>query len=134
MSTLTELGSESSQARLAREIEAARRENRPISRRSLALLLVRERGLAVPAASAVVDSFCDEKAPYTPDYLSKEFMLPYLKLAALFFVVLSLVILAYAVRLQLGHRLNWPAYAAGAVLFLFSGFGLLQILRLEREG
>jgi hypothetical protein len=133
MATITELGGETPQALLEREIERARTEVRPISRRSLANMLVKEKGIPFADATALVDSYCDEKAPYTPDFLTKEFMLPYLKLAALFFVVFSMVILGYAVKQQLAHQVSWPAFVGGAVLFLFSGLGLLRVLRIERE-
>lgn len=133
MATITEVGLESAQALIQQEIEKAQKDLRPVSRQSLARTLSHERGLAFADALQVVDDYCDDKAPFTPDYLSKEFMLPYLKVLSLVIVGASLLIIAYATKLQLSHQTSWLWYVIGAVLFVFSGLGLLQILRTERE-
>jgi len=119
---------------IERELERARVELRPISRRALREVLVKELHIPPKDAEIAVDSYCEERAPYTPDYLSNEFILPYIKLAGLVFGVIALGLIAWGVELwkqRLPH--SWPFFIAGAILFSLSAIGLLKALRYERE-
>jgi hypothetical protein len=118
---------------IERELEKARVELRPISRRALREVLVRELGVTPKDAELTVDTYCEERAPYTPDYLSNEFILPYIKLAGLVFVVVSLGLIGYGAHLWQQNRNSWPFFLTGAILFVLSGVGLMKALRYERE-
>ena len=120
---------------IERELERARVELRPISRRALREVLVKELGLQPKDAEIAVDSYCEERAPYTPDYLNSEFSLPYIKLAGLVFGIIALGLIAYGANLWQQHQPHsWVFFVIGAVLFLLSAVGLLKALRQEREG
>ncbi len=118
---------------IEREIERARVELRPISRRALRSVLVSELRLSPKDAELAVDEYCEEQAPYTPDYLSNEFILPYIKLAGLVFVIFSLGLIAWGAHLWEDRRPSWPFFLIGAVLFVLSAIGLLKALRFERD-
>ena len=118
---------------IEREIEKARVELRPISRRALRSVLVQELGISPKDAELTVDTYCEEQAPYTPDYLSNEFILPYIKLAGLVFVIVSLGLIAWGAHLWEERRPSWPFFLIGAVLFVLSAIGLMKALRYERE-
>ncbi|MHB8638061.1 MAG: hypothetical protein ACYC96_16515 [Fimbriimonadaceae bacterium] len=135
MSSTTDLNVAPCSEVIERELERARVELRPISRRSLREVLVKELHISPKDAEIAVDSYCEELAPYTPDYLSNEFILPYIKLAGLVFGIIALGLIAWGVDLwekRLPH--SWPFFVVGAVLFFLSAVGLLKALRYEREG
>jgi len=120
---------------IERELERARVELRPISRRALREVLIKELKLQPKDAEVAVDSYCEELAPYTPDFLSNEFLLPYIKLAGLVFGIIALGLIAWGVELWKQHLPHsWPFFVVGALLFLLSAIGLLKALRYEREG
>src|SRR5688500_10236048 len=61
------------------EICRADQERTPISRQTLAQLVNQKTGLPSADAVALVDEFCEERAPGVPYYLQEEFAIPYLK-------------------------------------------------------
>lgn len=135
MSSTTDLKVAPCSEVIERELERARVELRPISRRALREVLVKELKLQPKDAEAAVDSYCEEVAPYTPDYLSNEFILPYIKLAGLVFGIIALGLIAYGADLwQQRQPHSWVFFVIGAVLVLLSAVGLLKALRYERDG
>ncbi|HLK13304.1 MAG TPA: hypothetical protein VKT78_00740 [Fimbriimonadaceae bacterium] len=135
MSSTTDLKVAPCSEVIERELERARVELRPISRRALREVLIKELRLPAKDAEIAVDSYCEERAPYTPDYLSNEFLLPYIKLAGLVFGIVALGLIAWGADLWERHMPNsWPFFVAGAILFTLSAIGLLKALRYEREG
>lgn len=135
MSSTTDLKVAPCSEVIERELERARVELRPISRRALREVVIRELGIPHKDAELAVDSYCEERAPYTPDYLSNEFLLPYVKLTGLIFGLIALGLIGYGADLWQKHQPNsWPFFVGGAVLFLLSAVGLLKALRYEREG
>ena len=134
MSSTTDLKVAPCSEVIERELERARVELRPISRRALREVLVKELGLSAKDAEIAVDGYCEERAPYTPDYLSNEFILPYIKLAGLVFGVIALGLIAWGVELWQQHlQHSWMFFVSGAVLFTLSAIGLLKALRYERD-
>ena len=127
----TEVQSPTATQVIEREIERARVQLKPISRRSLRERLVHEQKLSPKEAEELVDAYCEERAPYTPDYLSDEFLLPYIKLAGLVFVIISLLTIGYGAHLWINSERSWPWFVIGAVLFTISGVGLVKALRYE---
>lgn len=135
MSSTTDLKVAPCSEVIERELERARVELRPISRRALREVVVRELHIPAKDAEIAVDAYCEERAPYTPDYLSNEFLLPYIKLTGLVFCILALGLIAYGVDLWQHHAIHsWMFFVGGAILFLLSAIGLFKALRYEREG
>ncbi len=119
---------------LTDEIARARAEARPISRLSLSRLLQSVHTINPHDAEKFVDSYCDEKAPYVPTYLSSEFGVPYLKVLAIINLVLA-VGLAITTAMVLSHGgyafLIWLALT----LLFFGGaaFCWVQSVRPEKK-
>ncbi len=100
------------------ELMAARAANRPISRNMLSQKLHEAKGLHPKQAFALVDMYCDNEAPSTPDFLSKEFMVPYLKISAFVMAALSLGVLWFSIE-QVRHAKNVWVWGVVAAVFLF---------------
>lgn len=134
MSSTTDLKVAPCSEVIERELERARVELRPISRRALREVVARELRIPPKDAEIAVDSYCEERAPYTPDYLSNEFILPYIKLSGLVLGLVALGLIGYGASLWLNHAAHsWVFFISGAVLFSLSAIGLLKALRYERE-
>jgi len=118
---------------IEREMELARTEAKPISRRMLVGILVKDLGLAPPIAEAVVEQYCDEKVAYIPEFLAREFFLPYVKISSLVMWIGCLVALAVGATRWRGEQLSYPYFIAAAVLFCLGGIGLIKALRAEKE-
>jgi hypothetical protein len=131
MSTTTDLEVRSVTEVIERELERGRQEVRPVSRRALREVVARELKLSQKDAAVAVDNYCEEVAPYTPDYLGNEFLLPYIKLSGLVIAVFSLGLIGYGVHRWDERALSWPFFLAGAFFFTLSGIGLLKALRYE---
>lgn len=105
-----------------------RRDSIPVSRFYLASLLAKAKRMRHKYASEVVDRYCDERAPAIPDYLGKEFMVPYMKMISLLPGAMSiLVVIVTVVR----FRISDPSFRNG--LLLAAGLLVLGILTYLRS-
>lgn len=120
------------QERIASELNEAREKLRPVSRRTISFVLVKEFGITYREAEQAVDVYCDERSPFTPQYLTAEFMLPYFKLASLVVAGLSIFLIFRGAQEHLSSRPSALYFLVGAVLFAFSGVGFMRILESER--
>jgi hypothetical protein len=89
------------------EIMSARAENRAISRHMLSEYLREKEGLPARKAFAIVDSYCDTELPSTPEYLDKEFAIPWKKTGALLLGILGSAIFAYSSLRVIEHHDKW---------------------------
>lgn len=119
-------------------IKAAYQERRAVSRQQLGVLVQQKSDLTHREAMEFVQRYCDSQAPGIPEYLAAEFSVPYLKLLAVFMVILSLGLFTYARSLQEAERLAWPTYclavSAIGVSTLFWTRSLDAPRRVERAG
>ena len=113
------------------EIEAARKEQRPMSRQALTSLVHKRTGMPLKEASSIVDAFCDEKEPALPEYLASEFAIGWLKVVAIGLVIVGGVFFFFVKRAHEQNQPFWPYLAIGA---LFVGLGVLSwVQSLEKE-
>lgn len=113
------------------EIETARKELRPTSRRALALMVRRETGLQFRDAFDLVDSYCNEKHPAIPAYLSSEFVVYWLKAVAVANILIGIAAAWYGGRLHSQDKLAWPAFCLATV---FCGLGAMSWVKsIEKE-
>lgn len=111
------------------ELMAARAANRPVSRHMLSQKLHESKGLPPKQAFALVEVYCETEAPSTPEYLDKEFMVPYLKAMAITMAVLSVLVMWFSAAEVMGGKRIWMwGFAAGAVLILMSLSGWIKSL------
>lgn len=116
------------------EIQQAREENRPISRRELTLKLHQDKHLRPKEAFAVVEQYCDESAPMVPEYLSSEFAAPYLKVLAIVNSILGLAVMGYSATMMNVRGKPWWIWAlAGVALLGSSAFFWGRSLLRERN-
>ena len=118
---------------LADEIALAREEARPISRLTLARVLVAKYSYHPHDAERIVDRYCDDKAPGIPTYLSSEFGVPYLKVLAIVNGVAGIILLI--ISLVVMDRPNvpiWPWLSSGTFFLLIGAFCLFRTLQKER--
>jgi hypothetical protein len=97
---------------------AARAENRPVSRHMLSQMLHESKGLPPKEAFALVDTYCETEAPSTPEYLSTEFMVPYLKWSAAVSAVLAVAITGISAQEVMHGKRQWTWGFLAAFLFL----------------
>ncbi len=115
---------------LEREIRSADSDRRPISRQSLAELLRERTGIPNPDAVALVDEYCDEKAPGVPYYLQDEFAIPYLKVIAIINALIGGGVYWYGVTAFRAAEPGWPWFCLGTIIV---GLGVLAWVKsLER--
>ncbi len=111
------------------EIMAARKDNRPVSRHMLSQKLHESKGLPPKQAFALVEVYCETEAPSTPEYLDKEFMVPYLKAWAITMAVLSVLVMWFsASKVMHGQRVWMWGFAAGTLLIGMSLSGWIKSL------
>ena len=116
---------------LQKEINTAREQLRPVSRKELAEKLGTQFGMPYKDAIAVVDAFCEEHEPAIPEYLAKEFGVFWLKVVAVANVLVSLGIFYHAVQLHQAKQFPWPWWCGGV---LFIGFAVLcWVQSIEKE-
>lgn len=101
-------------------LDEAKRESVPISRHRLAEELAKKHSLRFKEAFEVVDQYCEERAPGTPDYLDREFLIPFLKLTGLVFAALALIAVVVTVIM---FRPSDPRFLIGLGITIL--FGLL---------
>lgn len=117
------------------ELMAARSENRAVSRHMLSQKLHEAKGVHPKDAFAVVEIYCEESAPSTPEYLSSEFMVPYLKMSAFLFAAISIMIIAYSTAEVRQGRPPWGwGILVGGVFLGFSASGWIKSLFREKTG
>ncbi|MBI1755631.1 MAG: hypothetical protein HY248_00120 [Fimbriimonas ginsengisoli] len=117
------------------EIQAARTQNRPVSRQMLSQMLAETKGLPPKTCYAVVESYCEAEAPTTPEFLGSEFMVPYMKISALVLAAFGLIALGMStVRIAWGENVWWWGEALAVVLLLTSASGWIRSLIRERFG
>ena len=113
-------------------LEEAKRVSIPISRHRLAEELAKKHEIRFKQAFDIVDLYCDERSPGTPQYLDKEFLVPFLKLTGLMFAALSIITLIVTVVM---YRPGDPKFAIGiglVILFaLFASAGYVRGLLRE---
>lgn len=108
-------------------LEEAKRSSVPISRHGLAEELARKNNLRFRAAFDVVDAYCDERSPGTPEYLGKEFLVPFLKLTGLVFAALAIIALIVTVVM---YRPGDPKFTIGiGLMILFALFASAGYIR-----
>jgi hypothetical protein len=115
------------------EIAKARSEARPISRMTLSRVLQSKYSINPQNAEKFVDTFCDDKAPGVPTYLSSEFGIPYLKVLAIVNVTIALgLAITTAVTMSRGGY-GFLVWLILAILFLGSAaLCWLQSIRPEK--
>lgn len=118
---------------ISQELEAAKLRLQPISRRRLISIVSKKFSMPVHEAESLVEAYCEERAPYTPEYLGKELFLPYVKLMALLISIVGIAAVAWGAHLWHIHETSWPFFIAGCIAFGFGGTGLVKALRGERE-
>lgn len=133
MTVLIENKTEQATLQIEKELEAARIRLQPISRRRLVGIICRKFDMPYHDAEQLVDDYCESKAPATPEYLGKEWFLPYVKLMALFISVLGVAAVALGADRWHNHLPSWPFFILGAVAIYFGGAGLVKALQGERE-
>ncbi|CAN5377914.1 hypothetical protein BH11ARM2_BH11ARM2_02970 [soil metagenome] len=116
---------------IGREIQKAREELRPVSRRSLALILVAERHTPFREALDLVDTWCEEHASAVPCYVGSEFGIYWLKFLAVAFGVAGLVVAWQGVRMVRLERPGWPWWAGATLVIGLAAF--VWVVSLERE-
>ena len=92
MRTVADMSRQELEQTLADEIARARAEVRPISRLTLSRLIQSKHSVNPHDAERFVDTYCDEKAPGVPTYLSSEFGVPYLKVLAIANVIVCVAL------------------------------------------
>jgi len=116
---------------VASEIRKAREETRPTSRQQLADMVHARTGMPAAEAYSFVDTYCEEFEPGVPGYLQEEFAVPYLKVIAIFNVIIAIALCYYGVKIYRVNPKYW-VYVSGGVVFL--GFAALSWVKsLERE-
>jgi len=113
------------------EIEAARKEQRPMSRQALVNLVHRRTGMPLKDAAVIVEAFCDEKEPALPEYLASEFVVGWLKVLAVGQITVGVVFFYYASR---AHERGEPIWIYMVLGTVFAGFAVLAwVQSLEKE-
>jgi hypothetical protein len=116
---------------ISTEIHLAREETRPTSRQELAHIVNARTGMPLTDAFEFVDRYCDENEPGVPGYLQEEFAIPYLKVVAVFFAIVAMVLCYNGVSLyRTAHP--WWIWVTIGVLF-FGAAALSWVKSLERE-
>ncbi|MEZ0325664.1 MAG: hypothetical protein ACAH95_07140 [Fimbriimonas sp.] len=115
---------------IEREIARAEFDCRPISRQMLAETVHTETGLTTSDALALVEQYCEEKAPAVPGYLQEEFAVPYLKVIAILNVAVGVTIFWFGVNAFRSKAAVWPYLCVGTI---FCGLGAFAwVVSLER--
>jgi hypothetical protein len=115
---------------IEKEVVTAENDRRPVSRQMLADLVHTKTGLAQAESVALVDQYCDEKAPQVPYYLQDEFAIPYLKVVAVINVLLGIGGCYWGISLLRKQQVAWPWLCVGTI---FVGLGALAWVKsLER--
>ncbi len=96
----------------------ARQKNKAISRHAIAQSLQVEKNLPPKVAFAVVEEFCADKSPSTPEYLGSEFLVPYQKALALMLSVAGLLGTGFGISLFNNKQQNWPWVLGLGLLFV----------------
>ena len=119
---------------LGDEIAKARSEARPISRLSLIKLLQTQYTMNGHEAEEFVDTYCEEKAPGVPTYLSNEFGVPYLKVLAIFNIVVGIALLIVA-AVTMSRAVNGYLIWLGLGLLFVAGaaFSWVQSIKPEKK-
>lgn len=133
MTVLIENKIELANEQIGKELEAARIRLQPVSRRRLVGIISRKFDLPYHDAEQIVEDYCEAKAPATPEYLGKEWFLPYVKLMALFLSVVGVIAVALGADRWHNHITSWPFFLLGAIAIYFGGVGLVKALQGERE-
>ncbi|MBS1718731.1 MAG: hypothetical protein JSS72_13465 [Armatimonadetes bacterium] len=109
----------------------SRESNQPVSRHALSLLLADSQQLPRKEALAVVETYCDENAPMTPEYLGDEFLIPYLKISALVLSVVGVALIGLATA-NLSNRVHplWM-YPSGGIMIIGAAYAYVRSLRME---
>jgi len=131
-STGSQVAAETNEEMIAAAIEKAREDLKPISRRMLGLMLNQKRNLPYKEAIEIVDAYCDEKAPYIPGYVSSEFGIYWLKVIAVFNVLIGVTVAYFGVRAyQDPKQIAWPWFCVATI---FIGLAALSWVKsVERE-
>lgn len=121
----------SPEAFIADKLEASRRDSTPVSRHQIAEELAKARRMPFRSAFQKVDQYCEESSPHTPDYLGKEFLVPYLKLWALLFAAIAVgTVIFTVVRFRVNDKEFWYGLVIAVVLGLIASWRyLLGIFR-----
>jgi hypothetical protein len=116
---------------IEREIAKAEFDCRPISRQMLAESVHVQTGLSTADAFALVEQYCEEKAPAVPGYLQEEFAIPYLKVIAVINVIVGIVVFWMGVNaFRTKGAPMWPYLCVGTI---FCGLGVFAWVKsLER--
>ena len=116
---------------IEREISRAQFDCRPISRQMLAESVNTETGLPIADALALVEQYCEEKAPGVPGYLQEEFAVPYLKVIAVVNVIVGIGVMLFGVNSsRTSNAALWPYLCVGTI---FCGLGAFAwVVSLER--
>ncbi len=133
MTVVLDTKTEQANELIEKELEAARIRLQPISRRRLIGIVSKKFDLSAHQAEQIVEEYCEAKAPATPEYLGKEWFLPYVKLMALFLSLVGIVAVAWGADRWHNHLISWPFFLLGAVAIFFGGVGLLKAIRGEVE-
>ena len=108
------------------ELEAAKKERRPLSRFGLAAKVAEQTGMPEDQAALLVEAFCEQHAAATPAYLRSEFSLFWPKVMAVIFALTGAGIFWLGSYLAHGHRPSWPWLVGGTVVV---GLGVFQWVR-----
>ena len=117
---------------IERELVSAETDRRPISRQMLAESVHSETGMPASDAFALVEQYCEEKAPAVPGYLQEEFAIPYLKVIAVLNVIVGIVVFWLGVNAYRSPAKTpmWPYLCIGTI---FCGLGAFAwVTSLER--
>lgn len=103
-------------------LEEAKRDSIPVSRHQIAESLARKHSIRFREAFDIVDTYCDERSPGTPEYLGKEFLVPYMKLSGLVFAALAvIVVIATVIMYRPGDRQFAWGMGIGVLFGLLAG-------------
>lgn len=116
------------------ELLAARERNVPVSRYALIQIVRNDHNMKGKEAAEVVETYCDEFFPGTPEYLGKEFLTPFFKVLSLITAALAICLLLWALKLNREKvKVMWMYYTTAGMLTL-ALIGYLRGIYTEKFG
>ncbi len=107
---------------LKTQLETAYEARKPVSRYALARVVSERMQLPIKESEAIVEAYCEEKAPGIPAYLGSEFGIFWLKVVAVVVAAGGIGVFWYAAKLIKAHEVAYIPLIVGTLICGLAAF------------